>query len=59
MVKLLGDGVLIRFDDRWAAVMATLDLLAALPANGLPTGHAGDRERTADQRATATSSGAP
>ena len=41
VVKLLGDGVLLRFDDRWAAVMATHDLLEALPANGLPTGHAG------------------
>ena len=41
VVKLLGDGVLMRFDDRWAAVMATHDLLEALPANGLPTGHAG------------------
>ena len=41
VVKLLGDGVLIRFDDRRAAVDATLDLLDALPAAGLPTGHAG------------------
>ncbi len=41
VVKLLGDGVLIRFDDAVAAVDATLDLLAALPGAGLPSGHAG------------------
>jgi adenylate cyclase len=41
VVKLLGDGVLLRFDDRWPAVLATQDLLSALPANELPTGHAG------------------
>jgi adenylate cyclase len=41
VVKLLGDGVLIRFDDGPTAVEATLDLLAALPGAGLPTGHAG------------------
>ena len=41
VVKLLGDGVLIRFDDRRAAVYATLDLLDTLPRAGLPTGHAG------------------
>jgi class 3 adenylate cyclase len=41
VVKLLGDGVLIWFPDTAAAVAATLDLLAALPAAGLPTGHAG------------------
>jgi adenylate cyclase len=41
LVKLLGDGVLVRFDDAVAAVDGTLDLLAALPAAGLPTGHAG------------------
>lgn len=41
LVKLLGDGVLLRFPDGVAAVHGTLDLLAALPAAGLPPGHAG------------------
>ncbi|HEY6569697.1 MAG TPA: adenylate/guanylate cyclase domain-containing protein, partial [Candidatus Limnocylindrales bacterium] len=41
VVKLLGDGVLIRFGDVATAVEATLELLDALPAAGLPTGHAG------------------
>jgi adenylate cyclase len=41
VVKLLGDGVLIRFDEAATAIEATLLLLAALPAAGLPTGHAG------------------
>jgi adenylate cyclase len=41
LVKLLGDGVLVRFDDVARAVDATLNLLAALPAANLPTGHAG------------------
>jgi class 3 adenylate cyclase len=41
VVKLLGDGVLIRFGDAATAVHGTLDLLAALPAADLPTGHAG------------------
>jgi adenylate cyclase len=41
LVKLLGDGVLVRFDDAATAVDATLNLLAALPAANLPTGHAG------------------
>ena len=41
VVKLLGDGVLIRFGDAVTAVEATLELLDALPAAGLPTGHAG------------------
>ena len=41
VVKLLGDGVLVRFDDTGAAAGGTLDLLAALPAAGLPSGHAG------------------
>ena len=41
VVKLLGDGVLIRFGDAATAVVATLALLDALPAAGLPTGHAG------------------
>lgn len=41
VVKLLGDGVLVRFNDAPTAVDATLDLLEALPQSGLPTGHAG------------------
>ena len=41
VVKLLGDGVLIRFDRLVDAVEATLDVLAALPDAGLPSGHAG------------------
>ena len=41
VVKLLGDGVLVRFDDASAAADASLDLLAALVAAGLPSGHAG------------------
>jgi adenylate cyclase len=41
LVKLLGDGVLIRFNDLAGAVEGVLDLLEALPRAGLPTGHAG------------------
>ena len=41
VVKLLGDGVLVRFDDASAAADATLDLLAALVSADLPSGHAG------------------
>lgn len=41
VVKLLGDGVLIRFGDAGSAIDASLALLAALPAAGLPNGHAG------------------
>jgi adenylate cyclase len=41
VVKLLGDGVLVRFDDASAAASATLDLLAALAPARIPTGHAG------------------
>ena len=41
VVKLLGDGVLVRFDEAATAVEATLVLLAALPGAGLPSGHAG------------------
>ena len=41
VVKLLGDGVLVRFDDAVAAAAATLDLLSALPLAGLPSAHAG------------------
>lgn len=41
VVKLLGDGVLLRFDELGGAVDGALELLDALPANDLPTGHAG------------------
>lgn len=41
LVKLLGDGVLMRFPDSISAVAATLELLAMLPDAGLPAGHAG------------------
>ena len=41
LVKLLGDGALMLFDDADAAVTACLDLLHSLPAEGLPEGHAG------------------
>ena len=41
LVKLLGDGALLHLPDGLAAVRATIDLLAALPGAGLPTGHAG------------------
>ncbi len=41
VVKLLGDGVLLRFDDPRVAVDAVLSLLAGIEAAGLPTGHAG------------------
>ena len=41
VVKLLGDGVLVRFGDATVAADATLDLLGALPASALPSGHAG------------------
>jgi adenylate cyclase len=41
VVKLLGDGVLLRFPDALTAVRGSLDLLAALPGAGLPAGHAG------------------
>jgi adenylate cyclase len=41
LVKLLGDGVLLRFGDLRDAVAGALDILDALPDAGLPTGHAG------------------
>ncbi len=41
VVKLLGDGVLVRFDNVSAAAEATLDLLTTLPEADLPSGHAG------------------
>ncbi|HEX5825810.1 MAG TPA: adenylate/guanylate cyclase domain-containing protein [Candidatus Limnocylindrales bacterium] len=41
LVKLLGDGVLLRFDDSAAAISATLDLVDRVAAAGLPPAHAG------------------
>jgi adenylate cyclase len=41
VVKLLGDGVLLRLPNASRAVDATLDLLRSLPDAGLPMGHAG------------------
>jgi class 3 adenylate cyclase len=41
VVKLLGDGVLLRFADAARAIAGTIDLLLALPAADLPTAHAG------------------
>jgi adenylate cyclase len=41
VVKLLGDGVLLRLPDALAAVDATLELVRGLPVAGLPSGHAG------------------
>jgi adenylate cyclase len=41
LVKVLGDGVLLRFPSVETGVEATLTLLGALPEAGLPQGHAG------------------
>ena len=41
LVKLLGDGALLWFRTASSAVGACLELLDAIPAAGLPTGHAG------------------
>jgi adenylate cyclase len=41
VVKLLGDGVLMRFEGVVAAVEASLELLERLAASGLPPGHVG------------------
>jgi class 3 adenylate cyclase len=41
VVKLLGDGVLLRFDAAATAVDGVLELLDAMRAAGLPPGHAG------------------
>lgn len=41
VVKLLGDGVLLRFESATEAAEATLDLLDRLEHEGLPPGHAG------------------
>jgi class 3 adenylate cyclase len=44
VVKLLGDGVLMRFGDTTAAVEAALEVLELLDAQDLPPGHAGVAE---------------
>lgn len=41
VVKLLGDGVLLRYPDATSAVEGVLSLIDRLPAAGLPGGHAG------------------
>jgi adenylate cyclase len=41
VVKLLGDGVMLRFGSAQDAVLGVLELMAAIPANGLPQAHAG------------------
>jgi adenylate cyclase len=41
VVKLLGDGVLLRLPDARRAVDATLELVRRLPGADLPSGHAG------------------
>src|SRR4029450_11827146 len=41
LVKLLGDGALLRFPDPMAGVEASLDLIEAMRREGLPTAHAG------------------
>jgi adenylate cyclase len=41
VVKTLGDGVLLHFGDPAAAVRCALELVATVPASGLPEAHAG------------------
>jgi len=41
LVKLLGDGAMLHFHEPRGAVLATLDLIAAIREAGLPPGHAG------------------
>ena len=41
VMKLLGDGVLLRFDDPTTAVRAVGDLMREIAASGLPRAHAG------------------
>jgi adenylate cyclase len=41
LVKLLGDGALLRFPDPIAGVEAALELIEAMSGEGLPTAHAG------------------
>jgi adenylate cyclase len=41
LVKLLGDGVLLRFEDPASAILGTLELVDRVAADGLPAAHAG------------------
>lgn len=41
LVKLLGDGVLLRFDDAVSALPAVFELVGRVEAAGLPAAHAG------------------
>lgn len=41
LVKLLGDGAMLRFPDASTGVTAVLELVAAIGASGLPPAHAG------------------
>jgi adenylate cyclase len=41
IVKLLGDGVILRFEESATAIRVTLDLVERLRQAGLPPGHAG------------------
>ncbi|HUP54287.1 MAG TPA: adenylate/guanylate cyclase domain-containing protein [Methylomirabilota bacterium] len=41
VVKLLGDGVMLRFDDAATALGVTFEIVEAIEAAGLPPGHAG------------------
>jgi adenylate cyclase len=41
LVKLLGDGVLLLFEDRASALRATLQIVSRVAAEGLPPAHAG------------------
>jgi adenylate cyclase len=41
LVKLLGDGAMLHFREPRGAVLATLELIAAIRNAGLPAGHAG------------------
>ena len=41
VVKLLGDGVMLRFDDAASALRVTFEIIEAIDAAGLPRGHAG------------------
>jgi adenylate cyclase len=40
-VKLLGDGVMLRFESAHEAALGVLELMAAITANGLQQAHAG------------------
>jgi adenylate cyclase len=41
VVKLLGDGVMLRFDDAATAIGVTIEIIGAIETAGLPPGHAG------------------